>query len=231
MELKVGEIAEAVRLMGERGITAPVLEQIQVAEEAIEEVAEAVKLPSAGSKQGIVYAYVSSLTPKEASETGAQQVAELLTRLNPEMPRFTSGNIHDFYYNYPDLNIPRLTGRGPAPIPGLTLPRAGSKSRVVALYLIELGDEAATTDIPTFLADINAANPDLRTPVTESNYYSTVRDFEGLPHLSLRGRGRRTAAEPTPPPPALEAPRIEGGPLDDILDTLEKPERVGNTWY
>ena len=226
MELKVGEIAEAVRLMGERGITAPVLEQIQVAEEAIEEVAEAVKLPSEGSKTGIVYAYVSSLTPTQASETGNQQVAELLSRLNPEMSTFRSGDISDFYSNYSHLEIPRLTGRGPAPIPGLTLPRAGSKARVVADYLLELGDKAATTDLDTFLEGINAANPDLATAVTEGNYYSTVRTFTGLPELSLLGRGRRASAEETPPPPALEAPRIEGGPLDDILDTLERPERM-----
>jgi hypothetical protein len=226
MELKVGEIAEAVRQMGERGITAPVLEQIQVAEEAIEEVAEAVKLPSEGSKTGIVYAYVSSLTPTQASETGNQQVAELLSRLNPEMSTFRSGDISDFYSNYSHLEIPRLTGRGPAPIPGLTLPRAGSKARVVADYLLELGDKAATTDLDTFLEGINAANPDLATAVTEGNYYSTVRTFTGLPELSLLGRGRRASAEETPPPPALEAPQIEGGPLDDILDTLDKPERM-----
>ena len=185
MELRVGELADAVRQMG-GSVPAPIVEAVEAVETAVEAVQA--EEPREGSKQGIIYAYLSSLTPEQFAETGNLQVAAHLTRLNPQVSTFTSGNISDFYYNYAHLDLPRLRGRGPAPMPGVRMPQRG-KALIVANYLVGLGADAQNTDLETFVEGINAGNPGLASPITIHDYYSTVSNYPNLPRISLLGRG------------------------------------------
>jgi hypothetical protein len=224
MDLRVGELAEAVRQMGAVGIPVPVVEAIEDAVKAItiaatEVAGEEARIPRPTSKQGIVYTYLRTLTQEQFATTGNSQVAALLTRLNPANP-ISSQNISDFYNQYRHLNLPRLSGRGPAPEPSITMPQYG-KARMVADYLVALGADSTTTDMDAFLKGISAANPG--TTFTSSDYYATVTRFPGLPGLSLRGRGRRGTATTEPAPVVEPAPAPAPAPVVEPPAPVERP--------
>jgi len=145
MDLRVGELAEAIQQMGATGIPVPVVEAIEDAVEAI------------------------TIAAEEATEA-----TEAV---------------------------------------GFTLPRQGTKARMIADHLLQLGADAGTTDMATFLEGIRAANPG--TSFNDMDYYGIIRRFPLLPRLSLLGRGHRRGVggpqEPAAPPVDITERRTPTG--------------------
>ena len=185
MELKVGELAEAVRRMG-ASVPAPIVEVVAEVEEAVEAVEEALEGGSLSRQRSrAIREYIIGLGER-ASEANTATVADAL---RDRFPAITIKDVTNAIRLLPP-GTPKL-GRAPMGRPPpvqIRMPLRG-KARIVANYLVSLGADTANTDMETFLAGINAANPGLSPPVAESDYHATVRRFPDLPRLSLTGRG------------------------------------------
>jgi len=159
MDLRVGELAEAIQQMGATGIPVPVVEAIEDAVQAI------------------------TIAAEEATEA-----TEAV---------------------------------------GFILPRQGTKARMIADHLLQLGADAGTTDMATFLEGIRAANPG--TSFNDMDYYGIVRRFPLLPRLSLLGRGHRRGVggpqEPAAPPVDITERRTPTG----RIPRARKPWREEST--
>ena len=219
MELRVGEIAEAIRQMGTTPVSQETVEKIEDATEVIEEVAEQL---SGRARGDAIREYILSLGPRASQENVRTVVAALQDRF----PGITERDIQNAIRILPPGTLGSLPKGRPGGTPDIPLPRTGSKLRMVADQLLLLGEEASITDMATFLKNVNAANPGLDSPIRDVDYYSTIRRYRGLPELALPGRGRRrTTEEPEPPPPPIQAQPMEGGDLGDLLGGLERPQR------
>ena len=184
MELKVGELAEGVRRMG-TAVPAPIVEAVEAVEDAVEAVEAGGTLSRRRARA--IREYIVGLGAG-ASEANTRSVA---AALQGRFPGLTERDVTNALRTMPGGNP---LGRAPLvrqprqPAPGIPMPKRG-KSLIVANYLVGLGADAPNTDMETFLAGINAANPGLSPPVELSDYHATVRRFPGLPRLSLTGRG------------------------------------------
>ena len=193
MELRVGELAAAVRLMG-TSVPAPIVDLVESVETAV----EAVEAESGGTlsrrRARAIREYIVGLGER-ASEENTRSV---VTALQGSFPGITERDVTNAIRTIPGGSP---LGRAPTvrqprqPEPGIPMPQRG-KSLIVANYLVGLGADAANTDMETFLAGINAANPGLSPPVELHDYHATVRRFPGLPRLSLVGRGAGGGSRP-----------------------------------
>ena len=213
MELRVGELSEAVRRMG-ASVPAPIVEAVEAVEDAVEAVEAGGTLSRRRARA--IREYIVGLGER-ASEESARSV---VVALQGSFPGITERDVTNATRTIPGGNP---LGRSPTvrqprqPEPGIPMPQRG-KSLIVANYLVGLGADAANTDMETFLAGINAANPGLSPPVELHDYHATVRRFPDLPRLSLVGRGVGGGTRPG---------ERSGLSLEDRLQRgYQRPDRV-----
>jgi len=228
MELRVGEIAEAVRQMGEGGIPTPVVEAIEEAAEAIEEVAEiTLEGRSAGrARAGAIREYILGLD-QDTEET----VTTVAAALQDRFPGITERDVQNAIRGLPP-GSPRLRslpkGRQPTPPPPPQRGRTPSP-RTVAIrnHALSLGQGLADLSSADIILAIRPQFPDVTGVEVLSALSATWRTANNLPNLRRAG----TTIE-EPPPPPIPWTKMEGGNLEDLLDTLERPQRVTETaWF
>jgi hypothetical protein len=230
MELRIGEMADAIRQMGERGVPTPVIERVQEAAEAVAEAAGAVEeaeeeLTGRSTPAGVaIRNYLRGIGKVETGKLTNEALIAAMMKVHPELGTLTVVEVNNAMRPLRAEGFSLLARpRGRAPAPTIRMPLRG-KARVVADYLISLGADVANTDLPTFIAGINAANPEVAIPFTEADYHSTRNRYPDLPRLGLRAGA---AAEPTPPPVIqAEPPPVQSDDLLDLLGGYQKPERI-----
>ena len=174
MDLRVGELAEAIRQMGATGIPVPVVEAIEDAVEAITVAAEeatdevqtegVVSHPLSSPRGRAIRSYLQELGTVEVAKLDARDVRRAVMEKHPELGEISLKDITNAMrplvrLGYKLKPLPRAGGV-PAPVKE-TLPLQGSKARMIADYLLQLGADAGTTNMATFLEGVRLQIPAL----------------------------------------------------------------------
>jgi hypothetical protein len=225
MQLKIGEIAEAIRHMEERGIPDPVVgeqvvAQIEEAAVALEEATTLTGRAAGRAQADAIRAHILSLGTGASSENTRTVVAALRNNF----PDITERDVLNAIRGLPS-GSPRL-GRAPtirtpkAPPPTLKGPAPRPQTVAIRTLALSLGADLATHSTADIVQAIQPEFPEVDARAVGLSLSRTWREKNNLPNL-------RRSSDPPPPPPAIPAPRIEGGgTLSDILGSLERPERM-----
>ena len=236
MELKVGELAEAVSRMG-TAVPAPIVEAVEAVEAEMEVVEGEAEIALAGrpasrAKADAIRQFIINLGSL-ASEVTTATVAD---GLRDRFPDITERDVQNALRGLPE-GTPRLrrrpTVRGPRrPVAPPPTPRGRMPSpRTVAIrdYALSLGAELANTSSGDIVDAISQQYPDVTGQEVLSALSVTWRAANNLPNLSPMRRGAPPAPLP-PPPPVIETGQAANLPpgtsLIDRLRQMPRPERI-----
>jgi hypothetical protein len=240
MELKVGELSDAVSRMGP-SVPAPIVEAVEAVEDAIEEVEAQAGFTGQEKKSVGIRAYIMNL-----SDPTSENVATVVTALQSFYPDITERDVTNAVRLIPGGSpLGRIQRRmrrrtptpapAPAPIPTPRTRRgriggmqAGGRTQGIRAYALSLGSGLADMTSGDIVRNLRSQFPEITSQHVLEALNTRWQAENNAPPLKRAYLGRRPATAPTEQspgiPPGQAADLPPGTSLAERLRQMPRPE-------